>query len=125
MPWLAPGEFHTPHYHLSASSARVINTTPLEPTGKRGAIQAGTFEFRDARFSMHDVPIFWWPLLRGNIDTSDAAIRHIRMGYSEDFGAELETDWHLFNVLGLETPEGFTGILHTDEFTETRSSRWC
>ena len=32
--------------------------------------------------------------------------------------AELETRWHLFNLLGLEKPQGFDGTLHLDEFTK-------
>jgi hypothetical protein len=52
------------------------------------------------------------------VDTSETAIAGIRAGYSGDFGFEFETDWHLFNLLGLETPEGFEATLSLDLFSD-------
>ncbi|MFQ5462183.1 MAG: LPS assembly protein LptD, partial [Phycisphaerae bacterium] len=115
---LTTSEFYTPHYHLAAREVRLINRTPLEPTGKRGTLRAGTFEIKDVSFRASNVPLLWWPYLTGNIDTSESAIRSLRTGFSEDFGVEKELDLHLFNVLGLETPDGFDGTLSIDYFSE-------
>ncbi|MHC5110021.1 MAG: LPS assembly protein LptD [Planctomycetota bacterium] len=115
---VSTSEFHTPHYHIGAKHVQLINRSPMEPTGESGTVQAGTFALRDATFNLNNVPILWWPLLRGDLDATQSAVRRISMGYSDDFGAEIETSWHLFNVLGLEKPDGFDGSLELDYYSE-------
>ena len=115
---VSTSEFHTPHYHLGAKEVHLINQTPLEPTGERGSIQAGAFEVRDATININNTPFLWIPYAKGNIDNSESALRRLRVGYSNDFGAELESSWDLFTSLGLETPEGFEGILRRDAYTQ-------
>ena len=111
-------EFDTPHSHLAAPEVHLINRPPLEPTGKRGTLRAGAFQIKDASFRAGNVPLLWWPYLTGDIDTSESAVRSFRTGFSDDFGVEKELDLHLFNVLGLETPDGFDGTLSIDDYTE-------
>lgn len=115
---LTTSEFHTPHYAVGASRVELINRTPTSVEGDLRAIRAGAFSVRDATLNILGQPVLYWPYLRGDIDTSETAIRSMRTGYSDDFGAELETKWHLFNVLNLETPEGFDGTLNLDYFSE-------
>lgn len=115
---LTTSEFYTPHYHVGARRVEVIDRTPPDPTGRQAAVRAGSFRIRGATLNLGGHPIAYWPYLRGDIDTSETAIAGIRSGYSDDFGFELETDWHFFNVLGLETPEGFDATLSLDYFSE-------
>lgn len=115
---LTTSEFHTPHYHIGASRVELINRTAAEPGSDPMAIRAGTFRIRDATLNVYGVPVAYWPSIQGTADTSESAIRSLRLGYSSDFGAEVETEWHLFNVLGLEDPAGFDGTLHLDYFSE-------
>ncbi len=115
---VSTSEFHTPHYHIGAGRVELINRTPPEPTGDRGAIRAGSFRIHDATFNIEGRRVGWWPYAKGSIDTSETAIKSLRAGYSGDWGLELETDWHLFNVLGLERPDGFTSNLSIDYFSE-------
>lgn len=107
-------EFHTPHYHIGAERVELTNLTPQ---GDRG-VTAGSFSVRGATFNIGGHPVTYWPALRGTVDSSEAAIRSLRLGYSDDFGAEFETDWHLFNVLNLETPEGYDATLRLNYYTE-------
>ncbi|MGB0714313.1 MAG: hypothetical protein ACPGXK_00430 [Phycisphaerae bacterium] len=115
---VSTSEFHTPHYHLGAKEVYLINQTPLEPTGERSSIQAGAFEIKEATLNINNTPFFWIPYSKGKIDNSESALRRLRVGYSDDFGAELESSWELFTSLGLETPEGFDGLLRRDAYTE-------
>lgn len=107
-------EFHTPHYHIGAERVELTNLTPQ---GDRG-VTAGSFSIQGATFNVGGHPITYWPAITGTVDTSEAAIRGLRLGYSDDFGAEFETDWHLFNVLNLETPEGYDATLRLNYYTE-------
>ncbi|MDO8632794.1 MAG: hypothetical protein Q7R41_20115, partial [Phycisphaerales bacterium] len=92
-------EFHTPHYHVGASRVDVINTTPPDLRGRATGMTSGTFSIHDATFNLSGRPLLWWPFVRGSVDTSETSIRSLRVGFSGDFGAEIETKWHLFNLL--------------------------
>lgn len=115
---LTTSEFHTPHYHVGAERVTLINQTPPDVTGRQRAVRAGTFSIRHATLNVGGRPIAYWPYLRGRIGTSETAIKSIRGGFSDFFGVEVETNWHFFNVLGLETPDGFDSTLSLDVFSE-------
>ena len=114
---LTTSEFHTPHYHVGASRVELINRTPPGVRGQ-AAIRAGNFLIRDATLNLGGVAIAYWPVLRGTIDTSETAIKGLRTGFSGNFGVELETEWHLFNIMGLEQPAGFDATLSLDYFSD-------
>lgn len=115
---LTTSEFHTPHYHIGARRVELINRTPWEPGGGTTGIRAGSFAIRHATLNLGGVPIAYWPYFRGNLDTSATAVKRFRTGFSNRFGFELETEWDLFNVLGLETPDGFSASLKLESFSE-------
>jgi len=115
---LTTSEFHTPHYHIGADKVELNDLTPAEPSGRQVGVRAGTFDIRNATLNMGGRPVAHWPRIRGNIDTSETAIRKVRAGYRDEFGVTLETEWQLFNLLGLETPDGFDGRLHLDYFSD-------
>ncbi len=115
---LTTSEFHTPHYHVGARRIELINRTSTTPDGRPGGIRAGTFTLRDATLNVAGQPIAYWPYIRGNVDTSETAIQGVRTGYSGDFGLEIETKWHFFNLLGLKTPDGFDSTLSLDYFSD-------
>lgn len=115
---LTTSEFHTPHYHIGARRVDLINRTPPDADGGRAGIRAGSFRIKDATLNFSGHPIAYWPFIRGDVDTSETAIQSVRTGFSDDFGLELETKWHLFNLLGLETPKGFHATLALDYFSE-------
>ena len=115
---LTTSEFHTPHYHLGAGRIELTDLTPAEPTERLAGIRSGRFHIQNATLNIGGRPILSWPDIRGNIDTSETAIQSARTGFSDAFGFEIETDWELFGVLGLETPEGFDATLSMDYFSE-------
>lgn len=114
---LTTSEFHTPHYHVGAEKVELVDRSPRELAGGRRGLRAGTFTIRHATLNLGGRPLLYWPYIRGNLDTSETSIRGLRTGFSDDFGVELETKWHLFNVLGFETPNGFDSTLKLDYFT--------
>jgi hypothetical protein len=115
---ITTSEFHTPHYHVGARRIDLDNTTPPDLRGKTAGMTSGVFRIEDATLNLSGHPVLWWPFIKGNVDTSETAIRSIRTGYSDDFGFEVETKWHLYNLLGLETPKGFDATLGLDYFSE-------
>ena len=115
---ITTSEFYTPHYHVGARHIELADRTAPDPTGARQGVRAGRFRIRDATLNVAGYPIAYWPYIYGDIDTSETSIRGLRSGYSDEFGFEVETDWDIFNLLGLERKEGFEPTLSLDSFTE-------
>lgn len=115
---LTTSEFHTPHYHVGAERVEIFRRPVSDLAEKPGGIRSGTFSLRHSTLNLGGHPLLYWPYVRGNIDAGETSIRSLRTGFSDDFGVELETDWHLFNVLGFETPSGFSSTLDLDYFTQ-------
>lgn len=115
---ITTSEFYTPHYHIGTGKVELTNRTPADPAGRQTGLVAGSFRIDNATLNVLGRPVAYWPTIRGNVDTSETAIQSLRLGYSDDFGVEVETDWNLFSLLGLETPTGFDSDLSLDYFSE-------
>lgn len=115
---ITTSEFYTPHYHVGAGHIELTDRTAPDPAGGRQGVRAGRFRIRDATLNVAGCPIAYWPYIYGDIDTSETSIRGLRSGYSDEFGLELETDWDIFNLLGLERKKGFEPILSLDSYSE-------
>lgn len=110
-------EFYTPHYFVGAEKVYIRDLTPRGNDG--GALTAvrGEAELHNATLNVENIPILWWPYAKGALDTSETTLRGFRTGWSDDFGAEVETSWYLFNLLGITPPPGFDATLKLDYFS--------
>ncbi len=111
-------EFYTPHYHIGAERLYLQDRTPRDAAGEITGLEAGRFRMYNSTLNVEGSPIAYWPYQQGDFRRSETAIRGARVGYSDDFGASFQTQWYLFNLLGLDAPEGFDATLHTDYFSE-------
>lgn len=114
---LTTSEFHTPHYHIGADRIEITDRTPPDPAGAQRGITAGSFRIEHATLNVANIPVAYWPFIYGSVDSSESSIQSLRFGFSDDFGAEIETDWDLFNLLGLQRPDGFDSTLSLDYFS--------
>lgn len=115
---VSTSEFYTPHYHVGAERVYLRDRTARDAAGRTQGQLAGTYELRNATLNIENIPLLWWPFARGDIETSETLLRRVRTGYSDRFGFELETAWHLFNLLGLEPPPGWDATLELDYFSK-------
>jgi hypothetical protein len=113
---ISTSEFHTPHVHIGASKIHLTDATPRDEAGRITGLEAGKFRMYNSTLNLEGVPIAYWPYAAGDFRRSETSIRSIRMAYSDDFGATLQSKWYLFNLLGLEEPEGTEGVLRLDYF---------
>ena len=102
-------EFFTPSYHLGARTAYLKDTTPRDADGRALGEQAWSSELRDVTFNIRGVPVAYTPIAGGDLQQGDTALRKATVGKGGDFGWGVETEWHLFRLLGLIEPEGFGG----------------
>ncbi|RME39655.1 MAG: LPS-assembly protein LptD, partial [Planctomycetota bacterium] len=111
-------EFHTPHYHLGVGRVELMTRTARTPAGDIIGLRSGTLSLRNVTLNVGGRPILYWPVLKGSLDTSETALLSFRTGFSDDFGAEFETRWKLFNLLGYVEPEGFDSDLRLEYFSK-------
>jgi hypothetical protein len=115
---ITTSEFHTPHYHVGVERIRLRDLTPRDAGGRPAGKLAGQYELHNATVNVETFPILWWPYARGPFETSETGLRRLRTGHSSQFGAEIETSWHLFNLLGVETPPGYDATARFDYFSQ-------
>src|SRR5690606_5613216 len=57
------------------------------------------------------------PYSSGSFSEDTQAFRRAKAGYNSEFGGLIETEWYLFNLLGLQEPEGYDATLRLDYFS--------
>jgi len=80
---------------------------PGEPDGESTYLDARGITLRAA-----DVPVFYLPRLRGEIDS--VALQDIRIENSSRSGAAIKTGWDLFSSVGAKAPRGLRSTLLLD-----------
>jgi hypothetical protein len=106
---VSTSEFHTPTYHLGARTAYVMDTTPRTEDGEPLDEQSLRTELRHATVNVRGVPFLYWPYTLTDMKQDHTALRKIEIGGIGGEGAGVQTEWHLFRMLGLVRPEGFEG----------------
>ncbi|OQY98322.1 MAG: hypothetical protein B6D36_17720, partial [Planctomycetes bacterium UTPLA1] len=115
---ITTSEFHTPHVAIGADKVVLTDRTPRNAAGDIVGIEAGTYKAYHTTLNLEGLPIAYWPFSRGDFSRDRMAFRSAKTGYNGDFGATFETRWYLFNLLGLETPEGYDATYKLDYFTD-------
>ena len=115
---VSTSEFHTPHYHVGAERINLRDQTERDAAGSAIGDAAGQYVLRNTTVNVGGFPVLWWPYAKGNFKASETGLRSVRAGYSGDFGVEVETAWYLFNLLGLDQPEGYDATWRLNYFSE-------
>ncbi len=111
-------EFYTPSYHVGAERVYIRDTTPRDEAGRATGGPTGYYRLKNSTLNVFGLPIAWWPASEGPLDASETLLRSLRLGYSSDRGAEFESRWYLFNLLGVQAPPGFDATLRLDYFSK-------
>jgi len=115
---VSTSDFYSPTYHIGARRTYVKETTIYEDvvdpeTGKttRGVkLSEQSFEarMRDITFNVRSIPVLYWPWTQGDLSDGNSPLRKVQIG-SDELGVGVNTEWHLFRLLGLIKPKGFKG----------------
>ncbi len=115
---LTTSEFHTPHVSLRAAELELTDITPRDERGRVVGVQAGSYEATGTTLNLEGTPVLYWPYSAGTFSRDSQAFKSAKMGYNSDFGGILETQWYLFNLLGIQAPEGFDATGRLDYYTD-------
>lgn len=111
---LSTSEFHTPHISIGARELTFTDMTPRGERGRRVGLARGSYRMEDTSLRLDGREVLRWPYAKGSFKEGETALREFRTGFSDQFGAVIETRWRLFHILEVETPRGFDGTLGLD-----------
>ena len=115
---ITSSDFYRPDYHVGASKVFLEDTTPRDEEGQPTGRQRLHFRADNTTVNIGGFPFLWWPRLTGDLKSGDTPLHTIRGGYSGSDGVNIETEWWLFRLLGLEEPKDVDAILGLDYFTD-------
>jgi hypothetical protein len=64
------------------------------------------------------LPVFYWPVLDTNIDTSSYYLSGVKFQNDQIFGTQVMVDWDLYQLLGIQPIDGTRWRLSTDYFSK-------
>ncbi|KPK75069.1 MAG: hypothetical protein AMJ79_12575 [Phycisphaerae bacterium SM23_30] len=116
---LSNDEFYQPHVWLGASRADIAAVDAAGGVPSRlSEIDHYRFDLRDVTANLEDLPVFYWPQVKGDNVGVDAPLSSVRTGYSSIWGLSFESEWDLASLFGLPQPPGYDSVLRIDEFTK-------
>ncbi len=111
---LTSSDFERPDYHLAASKVLLHQGRKVDKQGREIGKERLHVRADNITINIGSVPVFWWPRFVGDFERGELPIQSAKFGESESDGLTVETDWWLFRLLGLETPENVRAILGLD-----------
>ena len=111
---VSTSDFYNPGYHIGAKRVYVKDTTPYDDEGQALGPRSMLVQESHTTVNLQGVPIFYWPYQQSNLEDGHTALRRAGIGGNGDFGSGVETEWHLFRLLGLLEPKGYKATLSLD-----------
>lgn len=110
-------DFYSPSYHIGASRVYLMDKTPYdERTGKRLGEPSYQAKLTHTTFNVRGIPLMYWWRLKDDFTQGNTPLRKLQMGRHGDFGWGLETQWHLFRLMGIPKPHGVKAYLDLDVY---------
>ena len=66
---------------------------------------------------VENVPVFYWPVIKNDVEQSNFYIRQARFKSDHIFGQQFLVDWDAYQVFGLKRLPGTDWTFSTDYFT--------
>ena len=115
---LTTSEFYVPQISFNASKIIVVDTTSDDVQQDDTSLGSFDAQMHDVSFELYDHTIFYWPFIRANMRRPDTPLKSINVGNDNTWGTQVETQWYLHRLLGLEEPEGVDSTLSLDYYSK-------
>ncbi len=107
---VSTSEFFIPHLSVGVERATITRTLD-DSDGTRAAYVQG----QGVALNAGTTPFFWFPGFEGTAE--DIPLKGLGVGYSEDSGVRVRTQWDLMSIMGLKPPPGTEVTLYSDIWT--------
>ncbi|MCK4850707.1 MAG: LPS-assembly protein LptD, partial [Phycisphaerae bacterium] len=111
---LTSSDFERPDFHMGASRVQLRQHRKVDKQGREVGEERLHVRADNITINIGGLPIFWWPIFVGDLGEGEVPIQSVKFGENKSDGVIVETDWWLFRLLGLETPENVRAILGLD-----------
>lgn len=111
-------EFYTPHYHVGAERVLIQDKSQRDASGNTVGGVRGSYEMRNTTFNVENSPFLWWPYSQGDFSGTETALRGFRTSYGDRRGVQVETEWDLYTLAGVQKPPGHDARLHLDYYSK-------
>jgi len=111
---VSTSDFYTPTYHIGARHVYMMDTAPYDEKGVRLSPQRWLAKMKHTTFNVRGAPVFYTPYTRTEVEQGHSALRKAQIGYDSTEGFGIETQWHMFRLLGLVRPEDVHAYLTLD-----------
>ncbi len=111
-------DFYSPSYHIGVREAYLMDTTPYDEKGQPLGPQGWLADMKHTTFNIRSVPVAYTPFWKGDLQHGHTALRKVQVGSHGDLGFGVETEWHLFRLLGLVRPEGVRARYELDWYED-------
>jgi len=115
---LTSSEFYQPQISLTSSQIYITDTTVIDEQAQKVSDRSFDAEMRDVRMKVGKQTVFYWPVLRGNLERPDIPVKSVHVGKDNTWGTSIETRWYLSRLLGLKEPEDVDATLATDFYSK-------
>jgi len=106
---VSTSDFYSPSYEVRSSTTYLKDVTPYDERLVRLGEQSWRGRMKHTTFRIRGFPVLYWPALAGDFTEGNTPLRKVQVGRHGRFGFGVETEWHLFRMLGLIRPTGFSG----------------
>jgi hypothetical protein len=95
----------------------IFGVTVTDSQGRPVTERQDLVDARNAFLELENIPIFWTPFLQGDANDPLGPLENVNVGYNRVFGAQIETTWNMYDLLGLNPIPGTRWRLDIDELT--------
>lgn len=115
---VSTSEFKTPTYHLGAKKAIFRDDTPYDKEGQKLSEKRYSAKYTHGVWAIRGIPLFWTPGGETDFEEGSTALRKVTTGSYHNLGIGLESQWHLFRLLGIVKPKGVNAYLNANAYEE-------
>jgi hypothetical protein len=111
---ISTSTFASPSISLAADKVTINQSN-------RGDLRRGTrtaFDADDVTVRSFGVPFLWLPSIWGSVTESGSPLRGVQVGGGQGTGFGVQTQWGLFESIGMAPPRGLDATYNLDYFTE-------
>lgn len=96
----------------------IFGRAVIDPaTGEQKIDRRRRFDGRNSLVYFENVPVFWFPFLKGDVEDPLGPLDSIGFGGSNIFGATFQSTWDIYQLLGIQRPQGTRWQLYLDYYS--------
>ena len=111
---ITSSDFAKPTWAIEVRGAKLSDKTEYDDEGTQVSERKLKMKYKSAKYTVRGLPVFWSPQGDITFEQGHSPLKTAKIGDFKDFGTGLQTEWHLFRLLGMVKPEELSATLIAD-----------